>query len=55
MEVEYTWIFWQGKNCRQIRLLTWISFISQFIHLVEGKGMGVKVVDRYFSQLQFSL
>ena len=41
-----------GKNYRQLRLLTRISFMSQFVHPV---GWGGKGVDRYFSQLQVSL
>ena len=40
MDVEYTWILGQWKNCRQFSLLTWNSFIGQFVHLVVGKGMG---------------
>ena len=28
------------KNCRQIRLLTWISFIGQFVNPVGRKVMG---------------
>ena len=27
------------ENCRQIRLLTWTSFIGQFVHPVGGEGM----------------
>ena len=30
-------------------LLTWTSLIGQFVHSVEGEGMGG---DRYFSHLQ---
>ena len=26
-----------GKNCRQFRLLTWTSFIGQFVHSVRGR------------------
>ena len=29
-----------GENCRQFSLLTWNSFIGQFVHPVRGKGMG---------------
>ena len=57
MGIEYTWILCQGKNCRQFRLLTWTSFISQYDQLVGGWD-GVKGddgVDRYFSQIQVSL
>ena len=45
------------KNCPQFRLLTWTSFIAQFIHPVGGK-VGVKGMDwgyRYFSQLRVLL
>ena len=40
MDIEYTWILWQGKNCRQFMLLTWNLFIGQFVHPVGGYGMG---------------
>ena len=40
MDVEYTWILRQGKNCRQFNLLTWNSFIGQFVYPVGGKEMG---------------
>ena len=40
-----------GENCRQFRLLTWTSFIVQFVQLLGGEGMG----SHYFSQLQVSL
>ena len=39
-DIEYTWILWQGENCRKFRLLTCNSFIGQFGHPVRGKGMG---------------
>ena len=39
------------KNFRQLWMLTWTSLIGQFVHPVEGKGMG----DCYFSQLKVSL
>ena len=29
-----------GENCRQFRLLTWTSIISQFVHPVGEEGMG---------------
>ncbi len=32
MDIWYTWIYWQAKNCRQFRLLLWSSFIGSFIH-----------------------
>ena len=35
MDVEYTWILWQWKNCL-IRLLAWLSFIGQLVNL-EGE------------------
>ena len=41
MGVKYnTWILLQGENSRQFRLLTWASFIGQFVYLVGGEGMG---------------
>ena len=43
-----------GKNCRQVRLLIWKSFIGQSVYPVGG-GDGVKRVYeeyRYFSQLR---
>ena len=40
MDVEYTWILLQAKNCRQFRLLFPLSFIGQFVHTVEGEGIG---------------
>ena len=40
MDIEYTWILGQGKNCRQFSLITWNSFICQFVHPLGGKGMG---------------
>ena len=35
MDKEYTWI-----NCRQFRLPRWTSLIGQFVHPVDGEGMG---------------
>ena len=32
IDVEFTWILWQRKNCRQFSLLTWNMFIGQFVH-----------------------
>ena len=44
MYIKYTWLLRQEKNYRQIRLLTWTSFISQFIYPVCGEKLdGVKV------------
>ena len=40
MNIEYTWILSQGKNCRHFRLLTLNLFIGQFVHQVGGDGMG---------------
>ena len=34
----YTWIIWQGKNCRHFRLLTWKTLISQVVHPAGGEG-----------------
>ena len=42
MDVEYTWILRQGKNCRQFRLITWNSFIGQFVHPLGEYGVGLK-------------
>ena len=33
-----------GGNCRQFRFLIKTSFISQFVHLVGGEGMGGIVI-----------
>ena len=42
MDVECTWILWQGENCRQFRLLFPLPFIGQFIHILwEGRGWGI--------------
>ena len=38
MDVEYTWIIWQEKNCSQFRLLFPFSFNNQIIYPVWGKG-----------------
>ena len=46
------------ENCRQISLLTWNSFIGQFVHPVEVGGDGVKGLEggnRFFSPLRVSL
>ena len=40
MDVEYTWILRQGKNCRQLGLLFPLSFIDQFVYPVEGEEIG---------------
>ena len=44
MDIECTWILWQGINSRQIRLLTWTSFNGQFIHPVGGDGLKGAIV-----------
>ena len=46
MYIGYSWMYLQGEICRQFSLLTWTSFIGQFIHIVEGKRY------HYFSQLR---
>ena len=54
MDLEFTWILRNGKNCRQFRKLISLSFIGQFVY---PKGRGVdglkegKVGNKYFSQL----
>ena len=40
MDIEYMWILRLGENCHIFRLLTWNSFIGQFVHPVGGVGMG---------------
>ena len=45
--VEYAWFIWQGKNCRQFRLLTWNFLIDQFIKPIGGDGMKIKVDGRW--------
>ena len=40
IDLEYTWILLQGKNCRQCKmLLLSMLFIGQFVYPVGGKGM----------------
>ena len=39
MDIDNKWMLWQGKNC-QFRLLTWNSFIGQFVHSVGGREWG---------------
>ena len=42
----YTWIYSQGKICRQISLIIWILFFGQFVHLLGRVEEGwVKGVD----------
>ena len=37
-----------GKNCRQFSLLTWNSFIGQFVHPVGGDEVkGVEVCNMF--------
>ena len=40
LDVENTWISWQGENCRQFSVLFPLSFIGQFVYPVIGEGMG---------------
>ena len=35
-------------------LITWTSFIGQFVHPVGGEGRGLGKEDHYFSHLQVS-
>ena len=42
------WISCQEKNCRQLSLLTWNTFIGQLVHQVGGEGMQ-QSVDRYLN------
>ena len=54
MDIEYTWIYLQGKICCQFRLLNWSSFIGQFGYPVGGE-IKVKGVDgeyRYLASCQ---
>ena len=40
MDVEYMIVdIMTGEHCHQFRLLTWNSFIGQFVHPVEGEEM----------------
>ena len=58
MDVEYTWILCQEKNCRQFKLQYPLAFIDRAVYPVRGEGDGVKEGDggdRYFSPLQSSL
>ncbi len=45
MDVQSTWMLWQGKNCPQFSLLTLKSFICQFIRPVGREGDGIKGVE----------
>ena len=40
MDIECTWISEQGKNCCQFLLLTWTSFIGEFVHPAIGEIEG---------------
>ena len=53
MDVEYTWILRQGKNCRQFSLLFLLSFIGPFVYPVEWEGLVEGL--RYFSLLRVPL
>ena len=45
MDVEYTWILKQGKNCRQFRLqLSLVALIVQTVYLVGGEGMAEIII-----------
>ena len=37
MDVEYTWILGQEKNCRQIRLQFPLAFVSRDVYPVGGQ------------------
>ena len=37
IDVDYSWILWQGKNCPQFTLLILNSFIGQFVHPEGGE------------------
>ena len=52
MYIEYTWYYDRGKIDANL-VLTWISFIDNFVYHVGGDG--VMGVDRNFSQRQVSL
>ena len=39
MDIRYTWIYWQGKICRQFSLLIWTSFIGYFINPIGEERM----------------
>ena len=43
IDIEYMWIFWQGKNSRLFRLLTWSYWSLRSSS--RRKGDGVKGVD----------
>ena len=47
----------KGLNCRQFSLLTWNSFIGQFVYPVGGERMekGMEGGNRYVGQLRASL
>ena len=40
INIEYTCIVGQGKICSQFKLLTWTSFIGQFVLPIERRGWG---------------
>ena len=50
-----------GKNCRQFRLLTWTSFIGQFVHPVGveviGYGVdgGIVILATRFTLLEYMI
>ena len=48
MDVEYTWILWHEKNCRQFWLQYPFAFIGRPDYQVGGEGMEeVVILDRY--------
>ena len=51
MEIEYTWIFWQGKNFRQISLPKWNSFNGQ----LEWREWGIGDVSIFLPAASFTL
>ncbi len=44
MDVEYTWILWQKKNCRQFRLQYPLAAIGRAVYPVGGEGTGAIVI-----------
>ena len=40
IDVDIYVIIMTGKNCRQFMLLTWKSFIGQFVHPVGVESLG---------------
>ena len=42
MDVKYTWILWQEKNC-QFRLQFHLAFLGRAVYTVGGEGMGYRM------------